>query len=159
MSVWWHLHRDEFRPDKDTVRGTITGTGRGSEVLALQTVERMKVLIPPGEYLCQYDYWHTGDRPAYEIIWPWDEDGDGQPDRDRLLIHPANAIRNRHGEYSLHGCIAPGLVRAEFWGNATSPLAKNLPGVGGSVRAFNAFMKANEGLKEFMLKITEGSHE
>jgi hypothetical protein len=127
----------------------------GGEVQTFQTVERFRTLIPSGHtYRCVYDYWHGGDRPAYEIIWPWDEDGDGQPDRDRLLIHPANAVRNRGGEFSLLGCIAPGLVRAEFWGNATSDLAKNLPGVGGSVRAFNAFMAANEGVREFMLKIT-----
>lgn len=156
MSVVWQVHRDDWHHDKDTVRGKLNGAGRpGNEVQVFETVERIGTLIPPGEYLCKFDYWHGGKMPAYEIIWPWDEDGDGQPDRDRLLIHPANAIRNKGGEYILLGCIAPGMGRATFWGPDAPPLAQGLPGVTSSRDAMKKFMAANDGLGEFILKITE----
>lgn len=160
MSVVWGLHRDEFTPAKDTVRGVLSGMGSGPHLKVFQTVERLSTLIPDGEYLCRLDWWYRGDKPdvrTYEIIWPHDEDGDGQPDRDRLLFHYANAVRNRHGRWILRGCVAPGLVRAQFWGNATTPEAENLPGVGGSGRAHKAFMIANSGLREFMLKVTSNA--
>ena len=158
MSVWWHVHRNDWHPKKDTVRGMIEGTGTQGSPKTFQTVERISTLIPAGEYLCKYDYWHGGKMPAYEIIWPHDEDGDGHPDRDRLLIHPANAIRNKGGEFILLGCIALGMGRAEFWGPDAPPLARDLPGVTSSRIAVASFMKANDGLKEFMLKITEEGH-
>lgn len=162
MSTWWHVHRDDWHHDRDTVRGVINGTGRTAGIKVFQTVERIQTLIPPGDYLCKLDYWYTGKMPAYEIIWPWDEDGDGQPDRDRLLIHPANAIRNIGGEYILRGCLALGEKRLDdFWENARQegqtvhPLAANLPGVTSSRTSVRRFMEANTGLGEFMLKITE----
>lgn len=159
MSVWWHVHRDDWHHEKDTVRGAITGTGRTAGVKVFHTVERVGTLIPPGQYLCKLDYWHGGKMPAYEIIWPWDEDGDGQPDRDRLLIHPANAIRNKGGEYILLGCIALGMDVGTFWhGDDVHRLARDLPGVTSSRTAVRKFMESNQGLNEFMLKITEGPH-
>lgn len=163
MSVWWHIHRDDFIPEDDTVRGRITGTGKANRVQTFETLERISTLIPPGEFLCTLDYWHNGKMPAYEIQWPWDKDGDGRPDRDRLLIHPANAIRNKGGEYLLLGCVALGERRLDnFWEAAKKPeekihpLAQGLPGITSSRKSIKAFMLANEGLKEFMLKITEG---
>lgn len=157
--VVWHVHRNDWHPTKDTVRGTIVGTGTGSEVKSFHTVERISTLIPAGDYECHYDYWHRGDRPAYEIIWPWDEDGDGQPDRDRLLFHPANAIRNKGGEYILMGCIAMGQGVGTFWGPDAPAIARDLPGVTSSVAAFTEFMAANDEVPTFTLRITEQRDE
>lgn len=154
MSVWWALHRDDWHPAKDTVRGTLVGKGTGDRILTLDTVERISTLIPAASYLCRLDYWYGGGVPTYEIIWPHDLDGDGEPDRDRLLFHPANAVRNFGGEIILRGCVAPGMSRAMFWGPSAPAVAQGLPGVTQSVAAFRSFMAANFGLREFMLRIT-----
>ena len=160
--VVWHMHRHDWHPDRDTVRGTLVGSGGAKGALAqtFHTVERISTIIPAGDYTCAHDYWHRGKMPAYEIIWPWDEDGDGQPDRDRLLFHPANAIRNKGGEYCLLGCIAMGRGLGTFWGaEARKAEAKDLPGVTHSVAAFKDFMKANHEVLVFTLRITEEHEE
>lgn len=164
MSVWWHIHRNDWHHDKDTVRGVIEGSGRTEGVKVFHTVERISTLIPPGDYLCRLDYWYGGKMPAYEIIWPWDEDGDGEPDRDRLLVHPANAVRNFGGEIILRGCVSLGLGLGTFWwpkedGTQPHKLARDLPGVTHSKAATQRFMSANDGLSEFMLKFTEENQD
>jgi len=118
--------------------------------------------IPAGHaYECVADYWHGGDMPTWEIIWPWDADGDGRPDRDRLLFHPANAVRNRGGELTLLGCVAPGLARVDnVWetfypGEPVHELARGLPGVSSSRDAFQRFSTNNAGIERFTLKVTE----
>lgn len=155
----WHLHRDDFHPDKNTVRGFLTHMVEDSGVV-LQTVENLERRIPPGDYECVKDYWHGGHMDTWEIIWLFDEDGDGQPDRDRLLFHPANAVRNVGGELLLLGCIAPGLKRVDnFWetgGKNPHPLAAHLPGVSSSRPAFANFESATKpSTKRFTLRVTE----
>lgn len=160
--IVWHLHRDDVQEQANTVRGKLTGRGRdGMEVIVLETVENWARRIAPGDYQCVADYWHGGQMETWEIIWPHDEDGDGQPDRDRLLFHPANAVRNRGGELSLLGCIAPGLTRVDdVWetfypGEDVHQLARQLPGVGSSRDAFRQFARHNEDVESFVLRITE----
>lgn len=161
--IVWQLHRDDFRPEKNTVRGLLNGRGaEGSEIITLQTVENLARRIPANHtYECRADYWHGGKMATWEIIWPWDEDGDGRPDRDRLLFHPANAVRNRGGELSLLGCIAPGLDRVDdVWetfypGEPVHDLAVGLPGVSSSRRAFGMFAANNKGVERFTLAVTE----
>ena len=157
----WHLHRDDFHEDKNTVRGFLTHLGADDGVV-LQTVENLARRIPPGDYECVRDFYHRGDYATWEIIWPWDEDGDGQPDRDRLLFHAANAVRNRGGELSLLGCIAPGLKRVDDFWETSDPqkpihdLARNLPGVASSRVAFSNFEATTDpNTKTFTLRITE----
>lgn len=161
--IIWQLHRDDFSPDTNTVRGILNGRGReGQEIITLQTVENLARRIPAGhDYQCQADYWHGGDMPTWEIIWPWDDDHDGRPDRDRLLFHPANAVRNRGGELSLLGCVAPGLTRVDdVWetfypGEPIHDLAKGLPGVASSRKAFEQFAEHNRDVESFVLRVTE----
>lgn len=172
MSVVWHLHRprEEFYPNRNTVRGTITGTGRpGNPVLTQVTVENLARRIRAGvTYRCLVDTWYRtegthDDVPTFEIQWPYDEDGDGIPDRDRLLFHWANAVRNRKGKLILLGCVATGEEYVEdMWETAypgevdlLPPSARNLPGVSSSRDSFRKFMVHNAGLREFMLKVTE----
>jgi len=155
----WHLHRDDPHPEKNTVRGFLTFLGDGPPVV-LQTVENLQRRIVTGTYQCVRDFWHGGQLETFEIIWPWDEDGDGQPDRDRLLCHPANAVRNRGGELILLGCVAPGLERVDdvwetFPGQDPHELARKLPGVSSSRTAFKRFMEATGELDSFELEITE----
>ena len=159
--IVWHIHRDDWRHGDDTVMGRITGTGRGNRVLNLLTLERISTLIPDGDYDCTRDYWHGGEMVAFEIQWPWDLDGDGRPDRDRLLIHPANAIRNIGGEYILLGCVALGERKLDnFWEVAkrpdqvVHPLAAGLPGITASQKSIRTFMDANAGVDQFQLRIT-----
>ena len=159
--ILWHLVRDDFHELKNTVRGFVTWVGEGNEGLVLQTVENLTRRIPPGVYDCVRDYYHGGGYPAFEIIWPHDEDGDGEPDRDRLLVHAANAVRNRGGELSLLGCIAPGLSRVDdtwetFYPDDVEKLparARNLPGVTSSKTALERFMAPNP--DRFRLRVTE----
>lgn len=161
--IVWQLHRDDFHPATNTVRGILNGRGReGQEIITLETVENLARRIPAlQDYQCVMDHYHRGDYPAYEIIWPWDEDGDGRPDRDRLLIHAANAVRNRGGELSLLGCVAPGLQRVDsVWetfypGEPLHDLAKGLPGVASSKPALRTFMEHNRGVESFVLRVTE----
>lgn len=163
--IVWHLHRDDFHPEKNTVRGVLNGRGReDQEVIVLQTVENLKRRIPAGEdYRCAADYYHGGGYPTWEIIWPWDEDDDGDPDRDRLLFHAANAVRNRGGELSLLGCIAPGLTRVDdVWetfypGEQLHERARGLPGVASSRDAFERFAAHNRDVQAFVLRVTEVS--
>jgi len=166
MSVVWQLHRDDFDAEANTVRGVLNGKGNpGNEILTLPTVENLGRRIPAGRsYLCKLDWWYRGELPdvrTYEIIWPDDLDGDGLPDRDRLLFHWANAVRGRDGKLDLLGCVAPGLelvddVWETFFPEADLPaLARRLPGIADSRRAFGRFMSANDGLSEFVLKVTE----
>lgn len=161
--IVWQLHRDDFNPEKNTVRGVLNGRGRdGQEIIVLQTVENLRRRIPAGHaYQCVADYWYGGESPTWEIIWPWDEDGDGQPDRDRLLFHWANAVRNKVGKLILLGCVAPGLERVDdVWetfypDEIPPPLARGLPGVASSKAAFQRFARHNEGVESFVLKVTE----
>lgn len=158
--IVWHLHRDDFHPEKNTVRGKLTGRGReDAEVIVLETVENLARRIPAGDYQCLEDYYHGGDYPTWEIQWPWDEDGDGEPDRDRLLFHAANAVRNEHGKVILLGCVAPGLTRVdsvwETFGKTPHPLAAHLPGVASSRNAFDRFSEHNRGVQSFVLRVTE----
>lgn len=161
--IVWQLHRDDFLPEKNTVRGVLNGRGaEGSDIITLHTVENLARRLPANHaYECVADYWYGGQMDTWEIIWPWDEDGDGRPDRDRLLFHPANAVRNRGGELSLLGCVAPGLERVdEVWetfypGEPIHELAKGLPGVASSRDAFRRFAKNNQGVTNFVLKVTE----
>lgn len=165
MSIVWQLHRDDFDFATNTVRGILNGRGRSdAEIIVLQTVENLSRRIPSGhDYTCRRDFYHGGQYEAFEIEWPWDEDGDGRPDRDRLLIHAANAVRNRGGELSLLGCVAPGLARVDrVWetfypGEPLHDLAKGLPGVSSSRTALKNFMQNNRGLDEFLLRVTEVS--
>jgi len=160
--IVWHLHRDHFDLGANTVRGVLTGRGReGQPHITLHTVENMARRIPPHEYQCVADFYHGGGYATWEIIWPWDEDQDGRPDRDRLLFHAANAVRNRGGELSLLGCVAPGMTRVEnVWetfypGEPLHDMAKLLPGVGASKKAFNLFAKHNLDVESFVLRVTE----
>lgn len=160
--IVWQLHRDDPHPDKNTVRGVLNGRGVGGDQIVLQTVENLSRRIPAGHtYECVADYWHGGQMDTWEIIWPWDEDGDGQPDRDRLLFHPANAVRNRGGELTLLGCVAPGLGRVDdcwetfYPGSQCHALAVGLPGVASSRDAFRQFARANDGVERFSLVVTE----
>lgn len=161
--IVWQLHRSDFNRAKNTVRGVLNGRGaEGSEIITLPTVENLNRRIPAGHaYECVADYWHGGQMPTWEIVWPWDEDGDGVPDRDRLLFHPANAVRNRGGELILLGCVAPGLERVDnVWetfnpGESLPELAKGLPGVSSSRDAFKKFAANNQGVERFTLKVTE----
>lgn len=161
--IVWHLHRDDFHPEKNTVRGKLNGRGgEGREVIALETVENLARRIRAGhDYRCHADYYHAGGYPTFEIEWPWDEDGDGHPDRDRLLFHAANAVRNRGGELSLLGCVAPGTTRVDsVWetfypGEPLHELARGLPGVAASRQAFERFMSHNDGVESFVLRVTE----
>lgn len=161
--VVWQLHRDELSQETNTARGVLNGRGApGQEIITLQTVENLARRIPAGHaYRCVRDYWYGGKVPTFEIIWPWDDDHDGRPDRDRLLFHWANAVRNRGGELILLGCVAPGLERVQpvwetfFPGEDLPELAQGLPGVASSRDAFQTFMEHNDGLEEFTLKVTE----
>ena len=140
----WHLVRDDFHPDTNTVRGFMTHGG--DAVCVLQTVENYARRIPAGDYECVRDYWYRGDMETWEIIYP-DEDGDGVPDRDRLLFHPANAVRNEGGELILLGCIAPGRERVTMWGQ---------PGVSASRDAFSEFeLVTGLWTERFWLRVTE----
>ena len=166
----WKLHRDELHPKVDTARGKLVGRSAltGHE-LVLHTVEALAARIPAGHtYLCTLDTWHRDegledDVPTFEVQWPWDDDGDGLPDRDRILLHWANAVRNRKGRVLLRGCIAPGISRVDnMWEVATGLpsaelplLARSLPGVTDSRKAFWLFMQAVAGLREFKLEVTE----
>lgn len=142
----WHLVRDDFHPDHNTVRGFMTFMG-GGDAVVLQTVENFARRIPPGDYECTRDYWYGGKMATWEIQWPDDLDGDGVPDRDRLLFHPANAVRNQGGELALLGCIAPGTDRVEIWGQ---------PGVSSSRVAFANFEAVTKPTTErFTLRVTE----
>jgi len=159
MEPLWHLHRDDFHVDKNTVRGFMTYLGDAQ--LVVQTVENLGRRIAAGDYECVRDYWHGGSMPTWEIIWPHDEDGDGMPDRDRLLFHPANTVRNVGGELTLLGCIAPGTARVDnFWeagGKSPHPLAAMLPGVSASRAAFANFeATTGKDTERFVLRITEG---
>lgn len=139
------------------MRGKLEGGGG----LVLETVENLTARIPPGDYRCTADYWFGGEMGTWEIQWPHDEDGDGVPDRDRLLFHPANAVRNRGGELCLRGCIAPGMERVDatweafYIGASLHPLARDLPGVGSSRIAFSRFAERLDGVDEFTLRVTE----
>ena len=156
----WHLVRDDLHEARNTVRGFLTY--KGDETVVLQTVENWARRIPPGDYECVRDFWYGGDVATWEIIWPHDLDGDGQPDRDRLLFHWANAVRNRGGELILLGCVAPGLGRVEdMWetaypGTELPPAARNLPGVSSSRKAFAEFERVTDpGTERFVLRVTE----
>ena len=141
----WRLHRDDFHDKANAVRGFLTYLGE--EVCVLQTIENLARRIPPGDYECVRDYWYRGSMETWEIIWPHDEDGDGQPDRDRLLFHPANAVRNEGGELILLGCVAPGMERVEIWGQ---------PGVASSRVAFARLEEVTgTDTERFTMRVTE----
>lgn len=159
MMVVWHLHRDDLHMDRDTVRGVLTGSGHSGPPVVFQTVERFSTRIPANQtYKCRLDFFHTGGYPAYEVIWPWDLDNDGRPDRSRLLIHAANAVVNVHAESILRGCIAPGLERRDFFWDGDPEcheLAKGYPGVTASRTALAQFMGRNAQHTNFDLVVTE----